>query len=295
MRVLGEIGNKIVWFVIILFVFGIGYVWVLKTFLNPPAVVPTVAAPLPVTSNPTPAAPNSVAFPVVPSPAPVATSSSVTSPSPDASNPSLPSSAGNPSSSSQLAPAVNEPTPAAGEPSPVAATPNDANNTVAPQANSQVLPALALPEQVALQVPKKLEMGGILKIYYNNDNNSKPDPILYSPLRVLKTPGLNLIPTNEDKFSEASGYFLVDKYGIYNFATILPTNNYMDLDDIRVKIDGTLLPNVKGGRLELERGWHYVTLFMKTGRYDPKLVRVSVGREGETLKPLQVWREAATK
>ena len=255
MKVFGDIGSKFVWFIIIVLAVGFGYVFVLKNFLNPP-----------------PAA----VLPVSPSSSPAQALSPAQSPDPVAANP----------------------LPVPGEPSPILVpdSENSSVNSVSSTSTTDTespMPALALPDEVALKVPEKLEKGALLKVYINNDDNESPDPIEYSPSKVLKTPGLALVNTsNRSEFQEVSGYFLVEKPGNYNLTISYPQNYYWArLSNFRTKIDGISLPTSKGGRVALEPGWHHVSLFLYAVNVEANSIRPLFGLEGETLKPLIVWRE----
>lgn len=254
MRIFSDVGSKFVWFIIVVLAVGFGYVFVLRNFLNPP---PATVAPVSTSSSPVqPLAPAQ-------SPNSVATSSGT------------------------------------GEPSPIL-VPNSENsssvdntNSSSTSTDSSPMPALALPDEVALKVPKKLEKGGLLKVYVNNDNNETPDPIQYSPSKVLKTPGLSVINTSDrSEFQEVSGYFLVEKPGNYNLTIDYPQSYYWArLSNFRTKIDGIPLPTSKGGRVALDRGWHHVSFFLYATNIEANSIRALFGSEGETLKPLVVWRE----
>ncbi len=125
-----------------------------------------------------------------------------------------------------------------------------------PVYKEDLLPAIAQAEDVVIEVPQKLEKGGILKLYINNDGNKYPDPILYSPDKILKTEGLSLIGNDrKEVFQEVSGYFLVPEDGNYNFTLDFPSNWYWakDTRNLRAKIDGVMLPTVRGGRVSLTR------------------------------------------
>ena len=171
--------------------------------------------------------------------------------------------------------------------------PNTSNSSGAVY-EEDLLPAIAQAEDVVISVPQKLEKGGILKMFINNDGNKYPDPILYSPSKVLKTEGLS--PVGNDKkevFQEVSGYFLVPENGNYNFTLDFPSNWYWakDTRNLRAKIDGVMLPTTRGGRVSLEKGWHKINLFMYAYNVDGNLLKVSWGLQGEESKPLKVWRE----
>jgi hypothetical protein len=201
----------------------------------------------------------------------------------------------------QTPPADDSPDPAASPPFLVPSSPS-ASQTPSPSdtpasdfnANPSALPALALPNQVVLNTPKKLERGAVLSIFDNVDNNSNPDPINYSPTSKKKVSGLSLIFL-EEGFQEVSGYFLVEKTATYAFVLSFPDKNYpLRLNNLRLRIDGQPLSNVKGDSLTLEKGWHRVDLFL----YEPNNstashIQVKWGLEGSNLKPLQVWREVS--
>lgn len=254
MKIFSDIGSKFVWFIIVLLAVGFGYVFVLKNFLNPP---PATVAPVSTSSSPT------QALAPAQSPAPLAANSGTGEPSPilvpDSENSSL----------------------------------DDANSLATDGADSSPMPALALPDEVALKVPEKLEKGALLKVYVNNDDNENPDPIQYSPSKVLKTTGLSLINTSDrSEFQEVSGYFLVEKSGNYNLTIDYPQNYYWArLSNFRTKVDGIPLQTPKGGRVALDEGWHHVSLFLYANNIEANSIRALFGSEGETLKPLVVWRE----
>ncbi len=177
-----------------------------------------------------------------------------------------------PSPTSTLNPPAQLPAPAASsgvnEPAPTLVPDSENSSTVSNVTSTDIelspMPALALPDQVALKVPEKLEKGGLLKIYDNNDGNENPDPIMYSPTKVVKTQGISAIELNRGQFQEVSGYFLVKDTGNYNFTVGPDLVPYLRLSNIRTRIDGATLPNVKGGRVSLESGWHQVSLYVNT-------------------------------
>lgn len=182
------------------------------------------------------------------------------------------------------------------EPTSVVTTDNSTSPDNSTVNGDEPMPAIAQAEDVVMEVPEKVEKGGILKLYTNNDGNEYPDPIQYSPEKILKTTGLSLVGMGErGKFQEVSGYILVKEDGNYNFVVDYPEDwNYWarKREHFRTKIDGQTLPTTKGGRLTLEKGWHTISVFLYAYRVDASAVRVSWGREGEPLKPLQIWREA---
>lgn len=255
MKVFGDIGSKFVWFIVIVLAVGFGYVFILKNFLNPPPAT---------------------VLPVSPSSSPAQALSPAQSPN-----------------SVSASPLTGEPSPILVPDSENSSTVNNVSSSSTTDIESSPMPALALPDQVALKVPEKLEKGALLKVYVNNDDNESPDPIEYSPSKVLKTPGLALVNTsNRSEFQEVSGYFLVEKPGNYNLTVSYPQEYYWaKLSNFRTKIDGISLPTPKGGRVALEPGWHHVSLFLYARNVEVNSIRPLFGLEGETLKPLIVWRE----
>lgn len=273
MKVFGEIGSKIVWGIIFLLIFGAGCVFVIRNFLSPPPATVPVAANTPVEPSAT----------IPPTPTPSGSPSS------------LPSAASSPAPTPSSTPLAASPTisPTANTPSPSLA-PNSNNPSPETNASSSPMPALALPDQVAMVVPKKVKPGAVLSIYEDVDNNERPDPIRYSPSFRKDVAGLSLINTSRTEFEEVSGYFLVPQTGNYSFVIPIPENYYVNLASLRLRIDGQPLPNVKGGTVTLERGWHKVDLFFFA--YGSNLVasqiQVKWGLEGSDLKLLQAWKEA---
>lgn len=274
MKVFGDIGSKIVWGIIFLLIFGAGCVFVLRNFLSPPP------ATVPVSAN-TPVEPSATIPPTpTPSNSPVA---ATTTPAPSNSPTPSPSVVSSPTS------------PTASTPSP-SLVPNN-NNSPTPETNasSSPMPALALPDQVAMVVPKKVKPGAVLSIYEDVDNNERPDPIRYSPSFKKEVPGLSLINTSRTEFEEVSGYFSVPQTGNYSFVIPIPENYYVNLANLRLRIDGQPLPNVKGGNVTLERGWHKVDLFFFSygSNITASQIQVKWGLEGNDLRLLQAWKEAA--
>ena len=251
MKVFGDIGSKFVWFIVIVLAVGFGYVFVLKNFLNPPPAT---------------------VLPVSPSSSPAQALSPAQSPN-----------------SVSASPLAGEPSPTLVPDSENSSTVNNVSSSSTTDTESSPMPALALPDEVALKVPQKLEKGGVLKIYDNNDGNDSPDPVMYSPTKVVQTKGMSVIELDRGQFQEVSGYFLVKDTGNYNFTVGPDLVPYLRLSNLRTRIDGSTLPNVKGGRVALEEGWHQVSLFVNT--QNVTALSLTWGLEGETLKPLIVWRE----
>ena len=164
--------------------------------------------------------------------------------------------------------------------------------------NQNVIPAIAQQQEPIIQAPKKLEKGGILKIYQNLDRNIYPNPLQYTPDKIIKTDGLELMSLAKDShlFQEASGYFLVNRNGHYNFILNIPETwkaENLKIHELSIKIDGFILKSPTGGEIYLEKGWHKISLFAQqeiAGEY-PSL---SWQESGQPVKPVQVWRETTT-
>ncbi len=163
--------------------------------------------------------------------------------------------------------------------------------------NQNVIPAIPQLQEPILQAPKKLEKGGILKIYQNIDRNIYPNPLQYTPDKIIKTDGLELMSLAKDSnlFQEASGYFSVNRNGNYNFILNIPETwdkENLKIHKLSIKIDGYILESPIGGGIYLEKGWHKIALFSQleiAGEY-PSL---SWQESGQPIKPVQVWREMA--
>jgi hypothetical protein len=298
MKVFSTIFEKIIWFVIFLFLFIGGGIFVLRVFLAPPPVqtpsspnqsrpqvTPTTAANPTATSNtPTPTTNTSSSqIDSTPAPSPTApTPTPTVTPSIEARVSITPTADSSPAPNSSLS---NEPN----SNSETSSTSSDDESTE--NANPQIQPALALPNQVAMNVPRRLRRGAVLSIYENVDNNIQPDPINYSPSVRKNVAGLTLINLNQSQFQEVSGYFLVEKTGDYSFVISFP-DTYVSLNSLRLRIDGQPLDNLKGGNISLERGWHKIDLFYMEGYNSvANQIQVKWGRVGSNLKRLQTWRE----
>lgn len=259
MRFFGDAASKLLWGLVIVLAIAAGMAWFVRAFLQPPDLSASQGnLPAPVTT------------PLDQTTTPEVTTSTDSDPSPLSST----------------------------DTSTTTTTTDSSIGSAASEAGTEMMPAIAQAEDVAVKVPQKVEKGGILKLYTNNDGNDYPDPIQYSPEKILKTTGLSLIGIEErGKFQEVSGYLLVEETGNYNFVIDYPENwQYWarEKSNFRMKIDGQTLPTSKGGRVSLEKGWHTVSLFLKAN-VDGNLFRVSWGREGETLKPIVIWREVEEK
>ena len=165
------------------------------------------------------------------------------------------------------------------------------------QLEGDILSAIAQPDGVVIEAPERLEPGGILKVYTNTDNAEYPDPLNYSPTKVIKTDGLEMTNINgsSSKFQSAEGYFLVPETGEYDFVVKLP-KDYKDVEveSLRTKIDGVVLPDSIGGKIYLEEGYHKISLFNNypvIGNYPS----INWAATGEKVKPLKVFREVETK
>ena len=94
-------------------------------------------------------------------------------------------------------------------------------------------------------------------------------------------------------FQEASGYFLVNRNGNYNFILNIPetwNQENLKIHKLSIKIDGYILESPIGGGIYLEKGWHKIALFSQleiAGEY-PSL---SWQESGQPIKPVRVWRE----
>jgi hypothetical protein len=262
MRFFGDAASKLLWGLVIVLAIAAGMAWFVRAFLQPPDLSASQSnLPAPVTT------PND----------------QTTSPDVVTSDDSDPSQVSTTDTSTTT-------------------TTTDSSTTTAPDTattpGTETLPAIAQAEDVVVKVPNQVEKGGILKLFTNNDGNDYPDPIQYSPEKILKTTGLSLIGISErGKFQEVSGYLLVEETGNYNFTIDYPESwQYWarEKSNFRMKIDGQTLPTSKGGRVSLEKGWHTVSLFLNAS-VDGNLFRVSWGREGETLKPIVIWREVEEK
>ncbi len=161
--------------------------------------------------------------------------------------------------------------------------------------NQNVIPAIAQQTEPILQAPKKFEKGGILKIYHNKDRNIYPNPLRYTPDKVIETDGLELTSLEKDSdfFQEVSGYFRVNRNGNYNFILNTPETwdkESLKIHELSIKIDGYILESPTGGEIYLEKGWHKIALFSQqkiAGEY-PSL---SWQESGQPVKPVRVWRE----
>lgn len=275
--------SKLLWLVVAVVAGGATYVWALNTILKPPqGAAPPIAnsSPLPTASPVNDSAPFPNTSPVSAAPSPAFSPAASPFASPEASN---------------SAPSVVPVDPSQSSASVSVAAPADTSQSPAPAPSAAPIPAIAQANDVVLVAPKKLEKGGKLRIFPATDTDN-PDPLLSSPSRQINVPGLSLVQVDKDEFQEASGYFLVPSTGSYNFAVNLPKNfPPYTKSVVLVRVDGTALPDYKGGRLDLEKGWHEVRLFMNKQNYaflNPNEVSLLWSREGDTLFPLSVWREA---
>jgi len=241
------------------------------TTTTPPSSAPTTSAPSPTTNS-----------------SPISTATAPTSTAP------LP--ATTPTNNSPLSPETSPTSASGSNPNTTPASgsaPNSSSTSTSPSASS-ALPALALPNQVILSVPKKLKPGATLAVYENLDNSSRPDPVNYSPSTTKEVAGLTLVSVKQSEFQEVSGYFLASNSGNHAFVISFPDNVSLDATNLRLKIDGQPLSNVKGGSVNLEKGWHKVDLFyFESNNYSnaANQIQVKWGLEGSNLKRLQTWRE----
>lgn len=169
------------------------------------------------------------------------------------------------------------------------------NSTNYQNTPSNVIPAVPPQPEPILQATQKFEKGGILKIYHNKDRNIYPNPLRYTPDKVIETDGLELTSIKKDSyfFQEVSGYFKVDKHGNYNFILNTPETwdkESLKINELSIKIDGYILELPTGGEIYLEKGWHKIAIFSQqeiAGEY-PSLSWQEVG---QAIKPVRVWRE----
>lgn len=246
--------------IILLLVLGGGFVFVLKTFLNPPkASVPLPTNPPPTQSSQPPQT-NKPTNPVQTSKSPVNNSNQPQSPA---------------TNSTQ-------------EPELVTTSKNNNNNNI---------PTTEQPEEYILEIPPKLEQGAELKVFVNNDNSDNPNPSNYSPSQIIKTKNINLSPQEEkDVFQESTSYFKVEETGEYNFLIGFDNNDrhYLDEGELVGKIDQSPLGNPRGGRVELDKGWHRLDLFYNpqfyARRIDENAITVKMGLPGKIAQTMEIWR-----
>lgn len=255
--------------IFLLLALGAGFVFVLKTFLNPPK------ASAPISSNP------STTQPLSP---PTQTNKPVNPSNPVQSDKSPQSNNSPVSNSSQSQPSTTNLAP---EPELVSSSTSDKND----------IPTTEQPEEYILEIPTKLESGAELKIFVNNDDAVNPNPANYSPSKIIKTQNIVLSPQKtEGMFQESSGYFKVEETGEYNFLIGFDNNDkrYLDDGELVGKVDQEPLGNPKGGRVELDQGWHRLDLFYNpqiyARRIDEKAIIVKMGRPGKVAKTIEIWR-----
>lgn len=160
-------------------------------------------------------------------------------------------------------------------------------------AEEDLIPAIAQAEDVVIEVPQKIEKGGVLRIYNNNDNSDYPDTIRYSPIDIQNTNGLYFAGNDDrQKFQEVSGFIRVSESGEYNFNVEYPKNwHYINTGKLRLEVSQLPFPAVSGGRIKLEEGLHSISLFGWLHRTTGKDVRVSWGPVGKPLEPVEIYRE----
>lgn len=312
MKLFSTFFNKFVWFIVTLLLLGTGSVLALK-FLSPPPVktlpsssngnngnTPTqqqqqqtqaTTTEEPVqeqTTTPTPG--DTADSQSTPTPTPTETPTETSTPEPSTTTPS---------------PAVTASLPAVPTPFPTSTSatlkpdtaPLQSTSTTSVSTSSSALPALELSNKVALTVPLKMERGAKRFTFKNVDDNSRPDPDNYSPIDTKPVAGLSLTSLKQSEFQQVEGYILVEKTGNYAFVVSFPDNLYLDFTNLRLRIDGQPLSNVKGGNVTLEKGWHKVDLFYweannSTGG-GANQIEIKWGLEGSNLKRMQTWREVS--
>jgi len=266
-RFFEEISNKIIWVVLVLVFLSLGYVFLVRNFLNPPKT----------SKNPT---------------------------NPTKINPINPVSNDN-----------NPTTPVA----PVISTPDNSTPVTTPDTQETTFDPLEInnpndwqptikkipkPSKKVIPVPKKLERGAVLSIYENEIEELNPEPHLYEPKSVVKISDLRFSYWNPKKgeFQEVTGYFYIPESGNYKFYISGIShfdNKYYDRNFLSLSINGIALSNRKGGNLNLEKGWHYISFYLNP---KPQVEYKNVGTpyvnvywgkgglKGRPLKPLIVYR-----
>lgn len=267
-----SIFDSFVKWIFILLALSAGFVFVLKTFLNPPK------ASVPIASDPTASAPiaSNPESPQQLSPSNKESNSNNSLEETSKSN-NLEISNSNKSQSLETS---------------SIAEPELVNNS---QSQKNNIPTTKQPKEYVLEIPPKLEEGAELKIFVNNDDSANPNPANYSPSKIIKTKNIVLSPgARDDVFQESTGYFKVEKAGEYNFLIEHSGDRYYDDGRLVGKIDQEPLGNPKGGRMELDRGWHRLDLFYNPQNYarriDEREVSVKMGRPGEIAETIDIWR-----
>ena len=190
--------------IFLLLALGAGFVFVLKTFFNPPK------ASVPITANPnstqTPSPPTQVSKPF------------------DA----VKSSQSNNSAISNGNTAQSPTTNSTQEPELVRSSQSEKND----------IPITKQPEEYILEIPSQLEEGAELKVFVNNDDSADPNPSNYSPSKIIKTQNIVLAPEERDDiFQESSGFFKIEEAGPYNFLIEHSNKYYFDDGRLVGKID----------------------------------------------------------
>ena len=255
----GSVTSKILWLVVGLLVIGGAAAWFIKGFLAPPDLGSQSNAP-----------------------------SLVTAPDPDKSATPLATSTEEESVTS-IATANEEPN-SIGETEIVESSPTTVTSN---SSQEDMIPAITQAEDVVVEVPDKIEKGGVLKIYTNHDNSDYPDTVRYSPTDIQETSGLTFAGNNDrKKFQEVSGFIVVPESGEYNFNVEYPSDwHNTKLSSLRLEVGQLTFPQPTGGRIKLEEGIHPISLFMWATRTTGKDVRVSWGQVGEPLEPIEIYRE----
>ena len=197
------------------------------------------------------------------------------------------------------------PTPSNSNPSPQVTGNNvdDFNPTLVDETNAidpeeDMLPALAQAEDVVLEMPEKLEPGGVLKVFLDPEKTKNHSSFTSSPIQVYNTGGLEFVYLEDiRKFQEVEGYFQVKETGYYNFLVNIPEDwnkTKLGVSNLRILIDGFTLDSSLGGKVYLEKGWHKIGFFNAWVDIEehPVVVWASAG---EAAKPLKVWREVVEK
>ena len=168
------------------------------------------------------------------------------------------------------------------------------------QANKEIIP-----------IPKNLKRGVFLSIYHNEIEEINPEPHLYQPKFVIDAPNLVFASwyPKYNEFQEVQGFFYVPENSSYDFFVrrTEAIDNYLNQNPnariLSLSINGFKFLSHKGGTINLEKGWHHVSLFFNPplGYQNPRALGASLisvwwskGNQKQ-YKPLRVYREVKEK
>jgi len=163
--------------------------------------------------------------------------------------------------------------------------------------------ASVLSERV-ITIPRELERGAILSIYENEIEETNPEPHLYEPKSIIKTPHFNLTNwhPNKGEFQEVKGFFYVPEDETYQFDVSQISHlegKYKDRILLSLSIDGITFANRQGGKIDLQAGWHHINLYLnpkpQENYYDFQnvaFVNINWGKLNTPLKPLVTYRKS---